>query len=248
MITLKNRHTVRHYADRPVDQRLIEQLLEEAERTQTMGNLQLYSVVTTRDDAMKQLLAPCHFNQPMVTQAPVLLTFCADFHRTTRWCEERDAHPGYDNFLSFVNATTDALLFCQNFCTLAEAAGLGLCYLGTTLYTPLEIIRILELPKLVMPIATLTVGWPDETPQSTDRLPLSAILHEEHYHSPTREDIDRDYAFKEALPENREFVRINQKETLAQVFTDLRYTRKDNEAMSQSFLQALRQQGFMDAE
>ena len=31
---------------------------------------------------------------------------------------------------------------------------------------------------------------------------------------------------------NREFVRINHKETLAQVFTDLRYTKKDNEAMS----------------
>ena len=145
-----------------------------------------------------------------------------------------------------MNAATDALLFCQTFCTLAEAEGLGLCYLGTTLYSPQDIIRILHLPRLVMPIATITLGWPDEQPAPTDRLPLTAILHEETYHSPTRTDIDRDYCPKEALPENLEFLRINNKQTLAQIFTDLRYTRRDNEAMSQTLLETLRQQGFLE--
>ena len=42
------------------------------------GNLQLYSVVITRDADAKAKLAPAHFNQPMVTQAPVVLTICAD--------------------------------------------------------------------------------------------------------------------------------------------------------------------------
>ena len=41
------------------------------------------------------------------------------------------------------------------------------------------------------------------------------------------------------------FVAINHKETLAQVFTDIRYTRKDNEALSQSLLDTLKRQGFM---
>ena len=58
--------------------------MTEAARTQTMGNLQLYSVVVTRSDDMKRRLAPAHFNQPMVTQAPVVLTICADFHRTSQ--------------------------------------------------------------------------------------------------------------------------------------------------------------------
>ena len=247
MNTLKDRRSIRRYTDRPVEHELLTRLLTEAERTQTMGNLQLYSVVLTTDAAEKAQLAPCHFNQPMVTQAPAVLTFCADFHRVTRWCRERQADPGYDNFLSFLNAATDALLYCQTFCTRAEEAGLGLCYLGTTLYTPLEIIRILQLPKLVMPVATITLGWPAENPPQTDRLPLTAILHEGTYHSPSAADIDRDYAAKEALPENQEFLRINQKATLAQIFTDLRYTRRDNEAMSAGLLHALREQGFLDA-
>ena len=80
----------------------------------------------------------------------------------------------------------------------------------------------------------------------TARPPLTAILHEETYHSPTRTDIDRDYCPKEALPENLEFLRINNKQTLAQIFTDLRYTRRDNEAMSQTLLETLRQQGFLE--
>ncbi len=244
--SVKSRRSIRKYADKPVGEDLLRRLLVAAERTQTMGNMQLYSVVVTRDAEMKRRLAPAHFNQPMVTQAPVVLTVCADFNRTVRWAEQRNAVPGYDNFLSFLNAATDALLFTQTFCNLAEAEGLGICYLGTTLYMPSQIIDVLKLPRLVMPVATLTVGWPDEHPEQTDRLPLDAVVHEEVYRDYSPADIDFYYKEKEALPENRHFVEINHKETLAQVFTDIRYNKKDNEAMSAGLLQALKQQGFLD--
>ena len=242
---IHTRRTIRQYAPRDVDDQLLLRLLADAERTQTMGNLQLYSVVVTRDADKKAQLAPAHFNQPMVTQAPVVLTFCADFRRTTRWAEERQADPGYDNPLSFLNAATDALLYCQTFCNLAEAEGLGLCYLGTTVYMPEAIIDILALPRLVFPVATITLGWPDEQPPLTDRLPIEAIVHRETYDDYTAERIDRFYNEKENLPENRHFVEINHKQTLAQVFTDCRYTRRDNEALSETLLKALRRQGFI---
>lgn len=245
MQTIELRRSVRKYTTEPVSQELLNNLLQTAERTQTMGNLQLYSVVVTRDEAMKAKLAPCHFNQPMVTEAPVVLTFCADYHRTTRWCEERKADAGYDNLLSFMNAATDALLYCQTFCNLAEEKGLGLCFLGTTVYQPRQIIQILKLPRLVMPVATITLGWPAEEPAQTDRLPLASIVHSETYSDYTRADIDAYYAAKEALPENKHFVELNKKETLAQIFTDIRYTRKDNEAMSEELFAALKQQGFV---
>ncbi len=245
MESLNKRRSIRKYAGRDVSEELLTRLLREAERTQTMGNLQLYSVVVTRSDEKKRQLAPAHFNQPMVTEAPVVLTFCADFRRTSRWAEERGALPGYDNFLSFINAASDALLYAQTFCNLADEEGLGYCYLGTTVYMPQQIIEVLRLPRLVMPVATLTLGWPGENPPQTDRLPVEAILHGETYHDYDAALIDQFYSAKEDLPENKEFVRVNDKETLAQVFTDIRYTRRDNEAMSRTFLDALRQQGFM---
>ncbi len=246
MKTILTRRSIRKYQSREVDNQLLQRLLTEAERTQTMGNLQLYSVVITRDEAMKEQLAPAHFNQPMVKGAPVVLTFCADFRRTTLWAEHRKASPGYDNMLSFLNAATDALLYCQTFCNLAEEEGLGLCFLGTTVYMPETIIDILKLPRLVFPVATITVGWPDEQPPLSDRLPLESIIHQETYEDYTPERIDRFYAEKEALPENQEFVRINNKETLAQVFTDCRYTRRDNEALSATLIKALKRQGFYE--
>ena len=123
MQTINTRRSIRRYQDKDVDNTLLTRLIKEAERTQTMGNLQLYSVVVTRSEELKAKLAPAHFNQPMVTGAPVVLTFCADYRRTTLWAEQRQATPGYDNPLSFVNAMTDALLFCQTFCNLAEEEG-----------------------------------------------------------------------------------------------------------------------------
>ena len=245
MESLNKRRSIRKYADKDVSNELLTRLLREAERTQTMGNLQLYSVVVTRSEEKKRQLAPAHFNQPMVTGAPVVLTFCADFRRTSRWAAERNAVPGYDNFLSFINAASDALLYTQTFCNLADEEGLGYCYLGTTVYMPQQIIDVLELPRLVMPIATITLGWPDENPPLSDRLPIESIIHEETYRDYTPELIDRFYNAKESLAENKEFVKTNNKETLAQIFTDIRYTKKDNEAMSEGLLEALRHQGFM---
>ena len=245
MKNLLTRRTIRQYADRDVDQQLLQRLLAEASRTQTMGNLQLYSVIITRSPEMKAKLAPAHFNQPMVTQAPVVLTVVADFNRTSTWARCREAVPGYDNFLSFINAATDALLFTQTLCNLMDEEGLGYCYLGTTVYMPQMIIDTLQLPKLVMPVATLTIGWPAETPALSDRLPLESFVHHETYKDYSTADIDTYYNNKEQLEENQEFCRINNKETLAQIFTDIRYTKKDNEAMSAGLLEALKNQGFL---
>ncbi len=245
MKSIQNRTSIRKYSSREVSDELLNRLLEEAERTPTMGNLQLYSVVITRSEEGKKALAPAHFNQPMVTGAPVVLTICADYRRTTLWAENRKAHPGYDNILSFMNAATDALLFTQTFCNLAEDEGLGTCFLGTTVYMPQMIIDTLKLPKLVMPVATITLGWPDEQPALSERLPLRSIIHQETFEDYTPEKIDDFYAEKENLEVNKEFVRINHVETLAQVFTDIRYTKKDCETMSKGLLDALKNQGFL---
>ena len=245
MKTIYTRKTIRKYTNKDVSEDLLKTLLEKAERTPTMGNLQLYSVVITRNEEKKAQLAPAHFNQPMVMGAPVVLTFCADFRRTTLWAENRKATPGYDNFLSFLNAATDTLLYCQTFCNLAEEEGLGTCFLGTTIYNPKAIIEVLQLPRLVMPVATITLGWPAEDPALTDRLPIDSIIHHETYEDYTPERIDAFYTPKEQLEENKYFVEINNKETLAQVFTDLRYTKEANEALSKVLINSLKNQGFI---
>ena len=46
------RRTIRQYSEKEVSQQLLERLMNEAARTQTMGNLQLYSVIVTRSQEM----------------------------------------------------------------------------------------------------------------------------------------------------------------------------------------------------
>lgn len=245
MESLKQRRTIRKYQPKEIPAGLLNELLATSFRASTVGNMQVYSVIVTRDAERKAKLAPAHFNQPMVQTAPVVLTFCIDLRRFSQWCRQRKAEPGYDNFEWFVTGAIDALLVAQTFCVAAEAQGLGICYLGTTTYNPQMIIDALELPELVFPITTVTVGYPAETPVQTDRLPLEAIVHEEVYHDYTPDSIDRLYAYKESLPENHQFILENGKETLAQVFTDVRYTKRDSELMSAALLEAVKRQGFL---
>ena len=178
--TYLTRRTIRKYEERDVDNTLLEKILSAGIRASTTGNMQVYSVIVTRDAEMKKKLAPAHFNQPMVAGAPVVLTFCADFNRFEKWCRLREAEPGYDNFLSFMTAAIDALLVAQTVCNAAEEEGLGICYLGTATYNADQIIEVLELPSRVVPVATVTIGWPAEVPAQPDRFTPMMEVHAVH--------------------------------------------------------------------
>lgn len=243
---LLSRKTIRKYTGDPVNASLLDELLTAGCRASTTGNMQLYSIIITRDEKRKKILAPLHFNQKMVTEAPVVLTFCADFNRFNRWCRLRKADPGYDNFLSFMTAAIDALLVAQTVCIAAEAKGLGICYIGTTTYNADKLIDALSLPAGVVPVATLTMGWPAEDPVQPDRLPLEAVVHVETYKDYDPEMIDAYYYEKEQRPDSYQFIKENNKVTLAQVFTDVRYKKSDNEHFSEVLLNVLQKQGFID--
>ena len=241
---MKNRRTIRKYTTQDIPDALLNELLEVAVRASNTGNMQLYSVVITRDRANKEKLAPAHFNQPMITAAPVVLPL----QPMPNWLvmgELRDAVAGFDNFQTFIASTIDAMLFAQSFCTAAEEKGLGICYLGTTAYNADKIIDALSLPRLVVPIVTVTVGYPDGMPEQVERLPLGAVVHQEVYTDYTPASIDALYHDKEELEVNKQFVRENDKETLAQVFTDVRYTKANNEYFSDVLLKVLKEQGFL---
>lgn len=243
---LLNRTTIRKYSSEPVKDKLLNDLLLMGCRASTTGNMQVYSIIVTRDNQIKRDLLPLHFNQKMITEAPVVLTFCADFNRFNRWCLLRKAEPGYDNFLSFFTAAIDALLVAQTVCIAAEAKGLGICYLGTTTYTADKIIEVLKLPRGVVPVATVTLGWPSEKPEQVDRLPLEAVMHKETYCDYSEEDIEKYYRPKEERIDSQQFVNENNKKTLAQIFTDIRYKKTDNEYFSKVLLEVLKSQGFME--
>ncbi|MCM1369988.1 MAG: nitroreductase family protein [Candidatus Amulumruptor caecigallinarius] len=241
----KERRTIRKYTDQEISESQLSDILESAMRAPTCGNMQLYSVVVTRSEEGKRRLAPAHFNQPMITEAPVVLTICADYNRFSQWCRLSNANPGYDNFLSFITAMSDATIFAQQIVAIAESRGLGTCYLGTVTYNADMISEILGLPELCVPVACITLGWPADAGDAVERLPLHAIMHDETYRHDTDGDIKEQFRAKDEYGPNLKYIEENGKQTLAQVFTDIRYTREMNEEFSKRFLQLLRNKNFM---
>ena len=245
METIFKHRSIRRYKPDAIPENILDRILEAATRASTTGNMQLYSIVVSTDPKVKQALSPCHFNQPMVTEAPVVMTLCADIHRFDLWCEQRGAEPGYDNFLWFVNGAIDALLASQNAVLEAETHGLGICYLGTTTYTADKIVEILRLPKGVIPVTTVVMGYPTDCPPLTDRLPVEAVVHRDTYHDYTPEAIDRLWAERENSDETKRLLAENGLPNLARIFTERRYRKEDNVQFSRTYLDLLRKQGFM---
>jgi nitroreductase len=246
--TMLEHRSIRKFQSKAVEEEVLNKILEAGSRASTTGNMQVYSIIVTRDEERRKKVWEYHFKQNMVLEAPLLLTFCADFNRFNKWCLQRDAAPGYDNFLSFMTAAIDALLAAQNVAIAAESFGLGICYLGTTTYMADKLIEFYNCPKGVVPVTTLVVGYPAENPELTDRLPIEGIVHDEVYQDYSSETINEIYNTKESLPLTASLIEENQLANLAQIFTQRRYTKKDNVYFSKQLLKTIHEQGFMDHE
>jgi len=246
---LKQHRSVRNFKADDISDEILADILECAVRASNTGNMQIYSIIVTKQQFLReQLCEKGHFNQKMVKGAPVHLTFCADLNRFNKWCLLRNAKPGYDNFLTFFTASVDAIIAAQNACIAAEMHGLGICYLGTVNYMVSNIADILKLPEGVVPVASVVMGYPAEIPELTHRLPLEAVVHYETYNDYSDDSIDALYAERESLEETRNLIAENETENLAQIFTDKRYTKANNIAFSKSLLSFIEKQGFMNHE
>lgn len=231
----KSRRSVRSFSSEDPGLENIAAMIEAAAHAPNTGNMQTVAAIVSSDPDIKQKLSPLHFGQPCVCGAPYVITFCADFNRFSQWCSLRDAEPAFDNLQSLMAAVVDASIFAQQFCTIAEMNGLGGVFLGTTLYNAPQIAETLELPKGVIPVISIAVGVPaDNAPAGpTDRLPARAVLHIQKYQPFSDNEIDSLYSDLESNETSKRFIAENNKETLAQVFTDVRYPRSSAEAFSE---------------
>ena len=250
--------SIRRFRSTPVDSAFINRLLAEAwAGTSSSGNLNMVSVVKTFDPERKARLHEMHLQQPMVLQAPLVLTFCADSHRTRQWLAQRSARLGFADFYSWHVAAFDAMLLSQTVALALESHGLGICYMGTTVQAMREIADFLELPENCLPVTSLVVGWPDEAPAQRDRLPPPLWIHEERYQRPTPAHIDTHFAERETRGRERylamgpEMAQAWQQHgitSLAQYYTSKIKYDPDRAADTSAALQALLQErGFMAA-
>jgi len=244
MELLLQHRTVRKYLEKEIENSLLNEIIDCGIRGSNTGNMQLYSIIVTRDQSKKEELAPLHFNQPMVKSAPLILTICFDINRFSKWCKLNSTKIDFSNLIWLLTGTVDATILSQNICIAAENKGIGICYLGTVLYNAPEISKVLNLPLGVIPITTITLGYPEGIPEKADRLPSNAIVHYEEYRDYSDDQIKSMYLEKENSETSKQFIQENKKENLAQVYSEVRYKSADNRFFSGKIYKMLTDQGF----
>ncbi|GGO34861.1 nitroreductase family protein [Deinococcus humi] len=253
--TLAGHRSIRQFKPDEVPQTTIDEVLQEAiAGTSSSGNLNSYSLIVTRDPARKQRLYELHGEQEFVLQAPLVITFCADWYRTRQWLKLRGARDNFNNFLGYQVAANEAMLISQSVTLGFEARGYGICYMGTTLQAMGQIADYLGLPETCLPITTIAVGVPDEQPERRERLPMRAYVHDEVYQKPSAAELDDLYRAREesgwqrymSMPRLKAMCEEGGITSLAQMYTSpYKYDPEAYAATSQQVLETLRGRGFL---
>ncbi|WP_034418346.1 nitroreductase family protein [Deinococcus frigens] len=253
--TLRSHRSIRQFKPDEISQATLDEVLHDAIMgTSSSGNLNSYSLIVTRDPARKRRLYGLHGEQDFILQAPLVITFCADWYRTRQWLELRGARDNFNNFLGYQVAANEAMLISQSVTLGFEARGYGICYMGTTLQAMQEIADYLELPETCLPITTIVVGVPDERPDRRERLPMRAYVHDEAYRKPGPSDLEELYRAREesgwqrymSMPHLRAMCEEGGITSLAQMYTSpYKYDPDAYAATSRQLLEALRGRGFL---
>jgi nitroreductase len=246
--------SIRKYKPDPIPDDLLNKILEAGIRASSSGNMQTYSIIATGDLALREQLYEAHFEQNMVLEAPLLLTFCADFRRMRQWLRISNAPDNFDNIMSFMIAAIDAILVSQNVALAAESEGLGICYLGSTFSNCDQVGKILQLPSSVVPVVGFTLGYANEDPELRDRLPLDGLVHHETYQDYSDDRVAEIYKQREtrgwerymSYPRLHKLIADSGAENLAQVYTTVKYTRRSHQEFSRKVLSYLKKQDFMN--
>ena len=181
---LKDRKSVRVFADRPIASEEAAAILEAAVNAPTAGNQQLYTIINVTDPNLKALLAESCDHQPFSSQAPMVLVFCADCRKWYHAFQAYGCQPRKPGVGDLMLAVSDANIAAQNAVVAAHSLGIGSCYIGDIMENAEQQRQILSLPPYVFPAAMLVFGYPTgqqlERPKPP-RCELRHIVHENGY-------------------------------------------------------------------
>ncbi len=199
--------SIRRYKRVPVPEEHVALMMEAARRAPTDAALHLWSAVRVRDPGVRARIAE-EIRQPHVAEAAEFFVFLADLYRLERLLEHRDHRLGCVHRALLLFAAVDAGIAAENLAIAAESLGYGTCFIGAVWNKPRLIIRLLDLPRLTLPLFGLTVGVPDESPERRPRLPTRLLFHVDRYRRPAPGDLDEAYRVMAPITRRRDYLRL----------------------------------------
>lgn len=187
-----SRRSIRKFSSKPVREADVRKIAEVGQCAPTACNLQTYSIVWVRDAKLRENVLDAYGISGSIRTAPVVFVICADVRRLGKVLD----YLGYDHCLKHgygysikLMSIMDASFVAENMTMAAECLGLGSVFVGSALASD-EAIKALELPRGVLPLSLLCVGYPDEQPPSRPRWLLSSVLHVNHYRDPAEHEME----------------------------------------------------------
>ncbi|WP_318357305.1 oxygen-insensitive NADPH nitroreductase [Enterobacter sp.] len=185
---LRAHRSIRHFTDEPISQAQREAIIASAQAASSSSFLQCSSIIRITDPAMREQFVTLTGGQKHIAQAAEFWVFCADFNRNLQICP--DAQLGLAEQLLL--GAVDTAIMGQNAFTAAESLGLGGVYIGGIRNSINEVTDLLALPKYVLPLFGMCLGWPADNPDVKPRMPAAMLVHENHY-QPVDEDVLAEY-------------------------------------------------------
>ncbi|WP_342723503.1 nitroreductase family protein [Bradyrhizobium sp. B097] len=184
-VQLAKRGSVRKFRAEPIPEHLLRRLCALALCAPTKSDLQQRDIIIIESPALRSeicaLLARGRLGQKWLENVPNLLIFCGNNRRQRRIHALRARQFANDHLDAFFNASVDAAIALSSFVIAAEAEGLGVCPISAVRNHPDRLAELLNLPEYVFPVAGLAVGYPDERPARSMRLPLPITVHHNTY-------------------------------------------------------------------
>lgn len=181
---LKERKSVRVFADREIAAEEVSAILEAAVNAPTAGNQQLYTIINVTDSQLKEKLAESCDDQPFIATAPLVLVFCADCRKWYNCFLEYGCDPRKPGVGDLMLAVSDTNIAAQNAVVAAHSLGIGSCYIGDIMENAEQQRQLLSLPPYVFPAAMLVFGYPTDAQLERPKPPRSEmdyIVHENRY-------------------------------------------------------------------
>jgi nitroreductase len=163
--TIKARRSVRAFQPREIETEKLNSILGVMMQAPSAGNLQAFKVYVVRSDKQNRELAEAALNQDFLSQAPVVLVFCADRIRSEQHYRQRG-----EALYSLQDATI-ATAYAQ---LAATAYGLATCWMGA--FNDAKVAKIVGAPDGMHPVAMLPMGYPAEEPKQTPRRAAAEVV------------------------------------------------------------------------